>query len=65
MKLKTYRKQQGLSRAKVAEALGVTGVTVWRWETGRMFPSAPVMKRIAKWSGGQVTPNDFVGVSAS
>ena len=65
MKLKTYRKQLGLSREKVAAALGVTGVTVWRWETGRMVPSPPVLKKIAKWSAGAVTPNDFMGVTAS
>jgi transcriptional regulator with XRE-family HTH domain len=33
----------GLSRAKLAERLGVDPATVWRWETKRQRPESPVV----------------------
>lgn len=65
MKLKAYRKQQGLTRAEAARQLDVSWITLWRWETDRQKPEFETMKRIMKWSRGQVTPNDLLGVKAS
>jgi transcriptional regulator with XRE-family HTH domain len=36
--LKTERKQQGWTQAKLANALGVTSRTVLRWEQGLSVP---------------------------
>ena len=61
MKLIDYRKLMGLSRAKAAAQLNTTGVTVYRYETGRIAPSAKAMTRIFAWSKGAVTANDLIG----
>lgn len=53
-----------VSRASAGQALGVTGITVWRWETGRSIPTPPALKAIDSWSGGKVKPNDFIKVDA-
>ena len=46
MKLADYRKLLGLSRAKAAHQLGTTGVTIYRYEAGRMNPSPKAIARI-------------------
>ena len=43
--LVSFRKKHGLSQTKLAQELGVSRVTVWRWETGRS--SIPVIMPIA------------------
>ena len=63
MTLQDYRKLAGLSRAKAAAALGVTSVTVYRWETGRVTPSVDAIRRIQVWSKGAVTANDLLSGS--
>ena len=60
MKLQDYRKLLGLSRAKAAAQLNTTGVTLYRYETGRMFPSLKACARIIKWSKGAVTWADLM-----
>lgn len=62
MKLIDYRKLMGLSRAKAAAQLGTTGVTIYRYESGRMLPSIKACTRIRDWSKGAVTLEDLVGV---
>jgi transcriptional regulator with XRE-family HTH domain len=37
-RLRTERKQQGWTQAKLAEVLGVSTKTVTRWEVGRSMP---------------------------
>ena len=59
MKLQDYRKLLGLSRAKAAAQLGTTGVTLYRYESGRMYPSLKAAKRIIDWSKGAVTWADL------
>lgn len=61
MKLQDYRKLLGLSRAKAAAQLNTTGVTIYRYETGRMLPSTKAMTRIKHWSKGAVTADDLLG----
>lgn len=61
MKLQDYRKLLGLSRAKAASQLGTTGVTIYRYETGRMLPSIKAATRIREWSKGAVTLDDLLG----
>jgi transcriptional regulator with XRE-family HTH domain len=36
--IRSLRKARGLSQRRVAELLGVTTVTVWNWEAGRVAP---------------------------
>ena len=36
--IRALRKARGLSQRRVAELLGVTAVTVWNWEAGRVAP---------------------------
>ena len=65
MKLLDYRKQQQLSRAKVGAALGVSGITVWRWETGRCRPNYDTARRIINWSGGAITFDEIAAERAA
>ena len=60
MKLQDYRKLLGLSRAKAAAQLGTTGVTIYRYETGRILPSVKAARRIQEWSKGAVTMTDLL-----
>lgn len=60
MKLIDYRKLMGLSRAKAAAQLNTTGVTLYRYETGRMAPSPKAMARIKHWSKGAVSADDLL-----
>lgn len=65
MLLQDYRKTvEKLSRAKAGEAIGVNGITIWRWESGRSIPEPAQMLKVQQWSGGAVTPNDFVKAKA-
>ena len=60
MKLSDWRNEQGLSREKLAEMLGLKGgrMTVGRYEDGRL-PERDVMERIIKLTDGKVMPNDW------
>lgn len=59
MKLRNFRIAQGLSQAKLAKKLGVTELSVLKYEQGRTIPSRAVMRRLFELSAGSVTPNDF------
>lgn len=61
MKLQDYRKLMGLSRAKAAAQLNTTGVTIYRYETGRIVPSVKAATKIIDWSKGAVTFVDLLG----
>ncbi len=58
MKLKEYRKLRGLSRAKFGKLIGVSGLQVWRYETGRTMPKPEVVQAIAGATQGAVTAQD-------
>ena len=59
MKLKAYREQIGLTQVQLATVIGVSNVTVHRWERGRM-PKKIFREALLKLSNGKVTPNDFM-----
>ncbi len=60
MKLIDYLHQQKISQADAARALQVTPWQMSRWCAGATRPrSAQTMRRIAAWSGGLVTADDF------
>ena len=52
------RKEQGLTQAKLAEALGITDRAVSKWETGRSLPDASLMLDLCALLG--VTVNDLL-----
>lgn len=58
MKLKDYRQLAGLSREKLGELIGITGLQVWRIETGRCFPKASTSRSIYAVTNGAVTVAD-------
>ena len=60
MQLIDYRKSLDMSRAEMARQLDVDIVTAWRWEAGFVTPRPKQMQAIMTWSGGQVTPNDWI-----
>lgn len=61
MKLKDYRtKVAKLSRAKFGALIGVTGITVWRYETGRQIPRPETILAICKVTKNQVTADTLL-----
>ena len=62
MQLKAWREANKLSRDDAAELIGVSRVTLWRWESGRSMPVEREMRAVLAASDGAVTPNDFFGV---
>ena len=47
-KLRTLRKQKGLTQEELAKALFVSRTAVSKWESGRGYPSVDMLKRIAE-----------------
>lgn len=45
--LKDYRQRAGLTQQQLADALGVERATVTMWETGRNWPSASLLPKMA------------------
>lgn len=60
MLLQDYLKRQSITKYKAAQQLGVTWHTLWRWCTGRTIPQPDMMAKVRDWSGGKVTPNDWI-----
>lgn len=42
------RQERHMTRVELAQALGATTVSVWRWETGKQTPQLETMQRLAK-----------------
>jgi transcriptional regulator with XRE-family HTH domain len=64
MTLDEYMTRNDISDEDAARALGVAHrITVNRYRRGKRLPCREVMTRIHRWSGGQVTANDFFGLS--
>ncbi len=59
-KLRTLRKLQRLSQAKVAKEVGVKTPMISRIERGERVPSMGLATRISEFFNGQITPNDFM-----
>jgi transcriptional regulator with XRE-family HTH domain len=49
--LVAYRKRANLTRTDFARALGVSRVTVWRWEEGKQFPDDRYVPKLAGMLG--------------
>lgn len=60
MRPDAWRKLKGFSRAKLAEMMSTTEVTVFRHETGLRLPPPPAQVRYSEITEGAVTPADWV-----
>ena len=65
MQLKEWREANKLSRADAAELIGVSPVTLWRWESGHTIPGERETRAVLAATDGAVTPNDFFGLVES
>ncbi|MBQ9558034.1 MAG: helix-turn-helix domain-containing protein [Clostridia bacterium] len=52
--IRNLRTEKGLSRKEVAEKVGVTAQTVYRWENGMSFPNDASLKRLSDLFGVSV-----------
>jgi len=59
MKLRTYRAMSNLTQHEIAQKLGVSELSIIKYEGGTNMPSRETMLRIYEMTGGLVTPNDF------
>ena len=59
MTLDEHIKRTGVKNAEFARLIGVSGEAVRRYREGARIPSAEVMRRIVRVTGGAVQPNDF------
>ena len=50
------RQRRNLTQVQVAEALDVSQSAVAQWESGRSFPSAPMVGKIEKLLRGPLPP---------
>jgi hypothetical protein len=57
MHLKEYLRPGDASR--IADKLGVSFVTVYRWSNGDAVPGRRLMRRLSEITNGAVTANDF------
>ena len=63
MKLATYIKSTGATASAFAARIGVSHVSVVRYQAGRV-PAPDVMQRIITETAGAVTADDFFDVPA-
>lgn len=59
MRLKEYIGLLGRTLAETAKEIEMPYVTLKRYCDGTRIPNLRNMKKIRKWSNGQVLPNDF------
>jgi len=61
-KFKEWIKEKGKTQEDVARDLGVAQGLISSWCNGERLPRAENMQKIIKYTGGEVTANDFYGV---
>jgi transcriptional regulator with XRE-family HTH domain len=60
--LKKYRDAHKITQVALAKELGVTNVTVWRWENGRRTPRLEDARNIARVTG--LSAAELLGLDA-
>jgi transcriptional regulator with XRE-family HTH domain len=63
--LRAYRKLHGIALGDLASRLGIHKSVLSRLERYGHNASADLLRRIADVTGGEVTPNDVLGVNQS
>lgn len=63
MDLRTYRKANHITAAEMGRLLDVEHSTVLRIEKGQREPSAEMLRRIVRVTGGAVTADDVLGLT--
>ena len=58
MQLIEFRKGRKLSRAALGKMVGVDGITIYRWETGRSMPKPAQVRKVQEVTEGAVTADD-------
>jgi anhydro-N-acetylmuramic acid kinase len=59
MKLRAYRGMVGITQSELAGRLGVSELSVIKYESGASVPSPTTMRQIFQVTAGAVMPNDF------
>lgn len=62
--LETYLRNTSQTLDQFGRSIGVSGVTIHRWVTGKARPSWDNVAAIQVATGGEVTANDFVPTRA-
>lgn len=62
MKLAEYRKIHGLTQVQFGALIGVTGLTISRYELGATRPDMSMMEIIAMATKMEVLPNDWTDI---
>lgn len=62
MKLDQYLTQRGMTDAAFAEKVGRSQSSINRIRRGETRPDWKTMERIVEETGGEVSPNDFLGI---
>lgn len=62
MDLKAYRDAHNLTASEMGRMLDVEHSTVLRIEQGKREPSAEMLRRIVRVTGGAVTADDVLGI---
>lgn len=60
MKLVEYLKNKELSLEQASQELGFSYEDVRRYSKNEVMPRPDRLKKIAEWSNGEVTVNDFI-----
>lgn len=60
MHLRAFRKLHGISLNEMGQRIGVTGVTVHRWEVGKVRPGLDAIEAIQRATNGAVGAADFM-----
>lgn len=63
--LQIWREDNEVSRQEVADGVEVSYLTVGKWERGERTPRDPMKLKISKFTGGEVSPSDFIGSIAA
>ena len=59
-KIELYREQRGMSRQELADLIGVTRQTVFRWEHGDRLPDILTFMQLSRLLGVEI--NDMLGL---